>query len=264
MRAGARLHNAGRWLASTGDALASVFLAGGCRVCDEVLTRASRVPVCDDCLASFEQVSRQICDVCGVPLPSFATRDAGQRLCPACQNKTYAFDHARSFALYDRALVKAILLLKFERIDPLGAWFAGRLVELVNREAEKLAADVVVPVPLHRAREKERGYNQADLLAKPLAKKLGLPRQPVLLVRTRPRPDKRLLSFDERWASVRAAFATRPGTQVDNRRVLLVDDVLTTGATLDACARALRQAGAKAVIGLTVARAIRDPDGGLQ
>ena len=81
----------------------------------------------------------------------------------------------------------------------------------------------------------------------------------VLLMRTRARPEKQVLTLEERWQSVRGAFATRPGIQVDNLRVLLVDDVLTTGATLDACARALREAGAKSVIGLTVARAIRNP-----
>jgi predicted amidophosphoribosyltransferase len=80
-----------------------------------------------------------------------------------------------------------------------------------------------------------------------------------LLMRTKPRPDKHILSLSERWESVRGAFATRPGSQVDNLRVLLIDDVMTTGATLDACAKALRQAGAKSVIGLTVARAIRHP-----
>src|SRR5262249_43205741 len=213
---------------------------------------------------SFEPVSRQICHVCGVPLPTFAGHADPLRLCPACQERTYSFDRVRSFALYDRALVKAVLLLKFERIDPLAAWFAARLAEAIEREPQELAADLVVPVPLHSVREKERGYNQANLLAKPLAKRLKLPRQEALLVRTRPRPDKRLLSLDERWASVRGAFATRPGTQVDNRRVLLVDDVLTTGATLDACARALREAGAKAVIGLTVARAIREPESALR
>jgi predicted amidophosphoribosyltransferase len=76
-------------------------------------------------------------------------------------------------------------------------------------------------------------------------------------MRTRARPDKQVLSLEERWESVRGAFATRPGSQVDNLRVLLVDDVLTTGATLDACARALREAGAKSVIGLTAGRAVR-------
>ena len=118
------------------------------------------------------------------------------------------------------------------------------------------AADVVRPVPLHRRRERERGYNQAALIAKPLAKRLGLPYKSVLLTRIRTRPEKHLLTLDEPWESVRGAFATRPGSQVDNLRVLLVDDVMTTGATLDSCARALKKAGAAAVLGLTVARVV--------
>jgi ComF family protein len=115
---------------------------------------------------------------------------------------------------------------------------------------------VVVPVPLHRQRERERGYNQVALIAKPLAKLLRLSYKSVLLTRTRPRPDKHLLSYEERWESVRGAFATHPGSQVDNLRVLLVDDVMTSGATLDSCAKTLRAAGARSVIGLTVARAV--------
>ena len=247
------------WLAHVGDALASVLLPAGCRICENLLTRASRVPVCDDCLASFEPLPRRICHICGVPPLTFGDAAGAESLCPACRNKIFAFERARSFAFYDRALVRAVLLLKFQRIEPLGAWFAARMAEVVERESELLHADVVVPVPLHRVREKERGYNQAELLAKPLAKRLKLPRQSALLMRTRPRPDKQVLSLDERWESVRGAFATRPGSQVDKRRVLLVDDVLTTGATLDACARALREAGARSVIGLTVARTARDP-----
>jgi ComF family protein len=117
----------------------------------------------------------------------------------------------------------------------------------------------VFSVPLHRQRERERGYNQADLIARPLARHLHLPYRPVLLMRTKPRPDKHILSLTERWESVRGVFATREGSRVDNLRVLLVDDVMTTGATLDAGAKALRQAGAKSVIGLTVARAVRHP-----
>lgn len=110
--------------------------------------------------------------------------------------------------------MKAILLLKFEQIQPLGAWFAERLAEVVKGEGELLRADVVVPVPLHRQREKERGYNQAALISKPLARTLRLPHKAVLLMRTRPRPDKHILSLEERWESVRGAFATRPGSQV--------------------------------------------------
>ena len=247
------------WLAKVSDALISVIFPAGCRICDKLLTGASRVPICAECLSSFVQVPERICEVCGRPLEELAQAQASSLLCRACQGGTYGFDRARSFALYEGALIPAILLLKFEQIEPLGAWFAARLAEVVSSGEEPTAADVVVPVPLHRQRERERGYNQAALIAKPLAKRLRLPHKAVLLVRTQARPDKRILSVEERWESVRGAFATRPGSQVDNQHVLLVDDVLTTGATLDACARVLREAGAKSVIGLTVARAVRNP-----
>jgi ComF family protein len=108
-------------------------------------------------------------------------------------------------------------------------------------------------MPLHRDRERDRGYNQAGLISKPLARKLGLPEKAVLLMRTRPRPDKQVLSLKERWKSVRGAFATRPGSQVDSKRVLLVDDDMTTGAALVVCEQALLVSGAKSVMGLTVA-----------
>jgi competence protein ComFC len=255
--------HSGSWLAEARDALVNIFFPAGCRICEQLLTRASRVPICDECLASFVPLTEKVCEICGRPIQSTTLQDTGQNRCQICrekpvdQEKTYAFDRARSFAAYDGPLVRAILLLKFERMEPLGAWFAERLAGVVK--VEGLVADVVVPVPLHRDRERERGYNQADLIARPLAKRLKLPRRAVLLVRTRPRPDKHILSLEERWESVRGAFVTRPGSQVDNLRVLLVDDVVTTGATLDACARALRDAGAKSVLGLTVARAMRSP-----
>jgi len=255
-------------LSEAGDALVSVVFPAGCRLCERLLTRASRVPICDDCLASFEPLESPLCEICGQPLeiPSFATGKPSVNLsstksgliCSVCEARTYSFEAARSYAKYEGALVRAIVLLKFSRIEPLGAWFADRLAD-VWRRLSLLGIDVVVPVPLHRQRERERGYNQADLIARPLAKGLRLPYRAVLLVRTRPRPAKQILSLEERWTSVRGAFATRPGSQVDNLRVLLVDDVMTTGATLDACAKALREAGAKSVVGLTVARAARHP-----
>jgi ComF family protein len=253
----------GGWLSGAGDALVSLFFPADCRLCEQLLVRASAVPICEACLASFPVLGGSLCETCGQPMAVWSL--GGRReeappesmLCPACQQREYGFDRARSYALYKGGLVRAIVLLKFEQMEPLGRWFAARLAEVFRRQG--LMADVVVPVPLHRQREKERGYNQADLIARPLARKLGLPYRAVLLMRTKPRPDKHILSLEERWDSVRGAFATRPGAQVDNLRVLLVDDVMTTGATLDACAKALRGAGAKSVIGLTVARAARHP-----
>jgi ComF family protein len=168
----------------------------------------------------------------------------------------YAFDLARSYGRYENAMVSAITLLKYHAVRPLGGWFAARLAELIAREPKSFGADLVVPVPLHPGRLRERGYNQAELIARPLARELLLPMNSALLVRTKPRPEKLKLTRKERWRTVRGAYILHPGSQVDKQRVLLVDDVFTTGATLDACARALRQAGASSVIGITVARVV--------
>jgi len=198
-----------------------------------------------------------MCNCCGRPFPTTAggaVAPAEKPLCRLCRTDFFAFDRARTFATYDDALGGAILLLKYEEVTRLGNWFAERLAELAGREIAEWRPDVVVPVPLHADRQRERGYNQAELIARPLAKRLKLKFGAYLLMRTKPRPPQLVLSRTEHWKSVRGAYATREGLRVDKLRVLLVDDVLTTGATLDACARALKKAGAAAVFGLTVAR----------
>ncbi|MGC2014472.1 MAG: hypothetical protein WA657_01425, partial [Candidatus Acidiferrales bacterium] len=96
----------------------------------------------------------------------------------------------------------AILLLKYEEVTRLGDWFAARLAELMAREAEAFGADVVVPVPLHPDRKRERGYNQAELIARPLARRLHLKEGAYLLMRTKPRPARLVLSRKEQWDSV--------------------------------------------------------------
>jgi ComF family protein len=197
-----------------------------------------------------------MCQCCGRPFRSAVAAQAIQPLCRLCRVKYFAFDRARSFSIYDDALAAAIVLLKYEEVTRLGDWFAARLAEIFWGSAGQLQADVVVPVPLHADRQRERGYNQAELIARPLARRLRLDLGSFLLVRTKPRPPQLVLSRSEHWKSVRGAYATREGVEVDKLRVLLVDDVLTTGATLDACARALKKAGAAAVFGLTVARVV--------
>jgi len=253
-------------LRSAIDALAAVLFPAPCRICAATLVNASRIPICAQCFASFEPLKKPFCQCCGRPFLAPAggedvphqmeLEQAGQTLCRLCRGEFYAFDMARSYGSYNEALRKAILLLKFEEVTCLGDWFAARLAEVVAREAEEFRADVVVPVPLHPDRQRERGYNQAELIARPLARKLHLNLGPYLLMRTRPRPPRLVLSRKEHWDSVRGAYATREGLRVDKLRVLLIDDVMTTGATLDSCARALKKAGAAAVLGVTVARVV--------
>jgi len=150
-------------LASVPGAIASVCMPASCRLCEELLSDARRLPICEHCLSSFQEIPPGSCDVCGLPGgfdPEFPKERA---LCPDCQERRFAFELARSFGIYEGPLARAILLLKHEEIQPLGAWFAQRLAEVVRREANRFAADAVVPVPLHRQRSRERGFNQVDL-----------------------------------------------------------------------------------------------------
>lgn len=238
------------------DALASVFFPAPCWICDETLANASLIPICELCLAEIQRINGVQCEGCGRPFVSPVAAEAIHKVCYVCRRGSYSFDRARSFGLYNDALSGAILLLKYESMKRLGGWFAGLLEPLVREEFKGLEFDVIVPVPLHPSRQRERGYNQAELIARPLARRLGLKMATYLLVRTKPRPPKSVLTLRERWESVRGAYETRTGAKVDKLRILLVDDVFTTGATLDACAKALREAGAKSVHGVTVARVV--------
>lgn len=238
------------------DALAALVFPAPCRACEGPLLVASRIPICGRCLASLRPLDGPACSRCGRPFPSALAAGVERPLCYLCRRGGYAFDLARSYGAYHETMVRAIALLKYHAVTPLGGWFAERLAEVVARQPEAFACDVVVPVPLHPSRLRERGFNQAELIARPLARRLGIPLRALLLVRTRPRPDKLRLSRKERWRVVRGAYAIREGSQVDKERVLLIDDVFTTGATLDACARALRHGGAARVAGLTVARVV--------
>jgi len=246
-----------RCLGALAGALATVAFPSDCRLCKELLTRADRLPVCDACLSSFAKVSTEVCARCGQPWMNSAGDAERDAVCGECSARKFAFDAARSFGIYEGNLARAIVLLKYEQIEPLGEWFAKRLGEVYRALPKEFAADVAVPVPLHRARQKDRGFNQVDLFGRRLARRLGLAYRPVLLKRERPRPEKHLLHFDERWEAVRGAFVIRKGGRVDNLRILLLDDVMTSGATLDACSRVLREAGARSVAGLTIAGAVR-------
>lgn len=176
--------------------------------------------------------------------------------CALCRRDVYVFSAARSFAAYDDALVRAVTILKHEGIPPLADWFAKRLADVFHGEPALQQVDVVVPVPMHPDRRRLRGHNQAELLSRALARNLALPHEPRMIERVKPRPAKLKLSRHERWSAARAAYAAASGARIDKRRVLLVDDVFTTGATLDACSRVLGAAGATGVAALTVARVV--------
>ena len=184
-----------------------------------------------------------ICLVCGTPL-------LHGDLCRACRRAPLEIDGIRSVGLHQGPLRHAIHGLKYRRQRDLVGPLAGLLAAYLNDHP--LPADVLVPVPLHRERQRERGYNQSALLARGIAG----PELPVVedaLVRLRPTAVQMTLGRDERRQNVAGAFGCRDGA-LRGRRVLLIDDVCTTGATLEACAAAARQAGAASVWALTLSR----------
>src|SRR5580704_12572563 len=137
-------------------ALTSVLFPAPCRICGKILLNATRIPICDDCLGSFEKIAGPMCQCCGRPFASAVSLDAKQPLCRLCRTNFFAFNRARSFAIYNDALFEAIMLMKYEEVTSLGSWFAARLAEVLRETGWRV--DAVVPVPLHRTRQRERGH----------------------------------------------------------------------------------------------------------
>jgi ComF family protein len=213
--------------------------------------------LCERCLSQSRQIQPPLCACCGSPVAPSGWRHAGAHArdgrCEACRRRPPAYDRARSLFVYEGPIREAIHALKYHgrraAAGPLGLLLARHAPLDVVQGVES-----VVPVPLHPSRLVTRGFNQAELIARPLAARLGVPCLAHALRRSHHERPQAELDAAARRASVRDAF--HPGPVRAGARVLLIDDVFSTGATAEACAAALRHAGAAAVTVLTVARAL--------
>jgi ComF family protein len=242
-----RVASAGK---SWGDRLLHALLPAVCLGCGEPLPRAALLGLCDFCRGRLAPLPT-VCAVCARTIEAFDP-PAGYR-CGACRERPPAFDRLLALWVYREPLDAVVQGLKFGRLDYLGRHLAVALGEGLG---EDLAGfDGVVAVPLHWRRRLARGYNQAERIARPLAGRLGLPLLPALR-RFRPTPPQTSLGKAGRLANLRRAFhVPRPG-RVRGLRLLLVDDVATTGATLDAAAAALKRAGADGVTAVVAGRTL--------
>lgn len=236
------------------DGVLSVALAPACAACGGVLDAPTTGPVCRACWAAVQPVSRPLCDTCGDPLPSWRILSVAEGRCARCRRRPPAFDVARAAGEYDGALRAILHAFKYDGRRTLAEPLAAMMREC--HEGVLRDADIVVPVPLHPWRRLRRGFNQAE----ELAAHLGLPVVHALW-RSRMTLPQSGLTARERRRNVREAFRLSPFRGSEDPRlrgvgcVVLVDDVRTTGATLDACAVALKEAGVREVRALTVARA---------
>ena len=228
-----------------------VLLPPVCLTCDAAVD--ANGGMCAECYAATSFITEPCCVACGVPFNRAA--DGGpDRLCPACRLAPPSWERARAALRYDKQAKRLILPLKYhDRVD-----LADALAPMMLRAGAVLLreADLLVPVPLHRRRLMSRRYNQAALLARAVGRLAGRPMLPHALRRTRVTQSLGELSAAARASMVEGAFVVRPhlARHLAGRRVLLVDDVLTSGATCGACATALLAAGASAVDVLAAAR----------
>lgn len=234
------------------DGLLAVLLAPACAACETPLDAPTRGPVCADCWSRIIPFTPPLCSHCGDPLPSWRVISLATSICARCRRARSAVSCARAIGAYDGALRSIVHALKYDGRRSL----APRLAALMRREcADALdGADLLVPVPLHGRRQRARGFNQAGELARDLGPPVRL-----ALKRTRHTPSQTDLPAARRHANVRGAFRLRRRSDVRGLRLVLVDDVCTTGATLEACARVLRDAGAVDVRAVTAARVVSRP-----
>ncbi|MBX5453915.1 MAG: ComF family protein [Acidobacteriia bacterium] len=226
-----------------------------CLTCEMPTERMGQL--CADCFRRTSFITEPMCARCGVPF-AFPLKGEGERLCPGCIAHPPLFQRARAALRYDAQARALILPLKYaDRTE-----IAGALAAFMARAGAALLqeADVLVPVPLHWRRRIARRYNQAALLARSLARLSRRPAMLDALVRLRPTETLGAHSAAERAAILEHAIGVKPGrvSGLRGKRVLIVDDVLTSGATANACAKALLQAGASAVDVIAAAR-VPDP-----
>lgn len=233
--------------------LFSLIFPDDCRVCGEPLREVSRVPVCAKCLRDPQPlVAEYFCAACRTPFVNAFPLDESGR-CTLCRLGLTGFDAVYSYGSYEGSLRKLIHLYKFENIHTLAAPLGKFLARALPREQQ---FDVIVPMPLHWTRRWERGFNQSELLAREIGRGWNVPVKKAV-GRVKPTAPQAGLTNAKRRANVSGAFRPRRGLQLNGMRVLLVDDVMTTGATAAACARALKRAGAAHVALLAVARTDR-------
>ena len=209
--------------------------------------------LCAACWGRMNFLDGPACGTCGLP---FEIDPGGETLCAPCHAEPPAFDRARAVMHYDDSSKALILALKradrHDLVLPLARWLERGGRELIAE------AEIIVPVPLHRWRLWSRRFNQSALLAQRLAKAAAKPFDPLALIRTRPTPSQGAMpSAKARAKNVQGAFEVARPSAIAGRAVLLVDDVYTTGATVNACARALKKAGAARVLVVTLARVVR-------
>jgi ComF family protein len=228
-----------------------------CITCGMVLEEHASLPFCPPCTEGIHFIRSPLCPRCGIPFP---VAEGNDHLCGECLVTERPYAVARAVGLYEKTLLTAIHLFKYRGKIGIGEVLGEIMADYAGGQWDMTVFSLIIPVPLHRKRLRERGFNQAVILARQIAKRFSLPLDFMTLRRERFTAPQVGLGREERCANVRMAFAVRKPEKLAGRKILLVDDVTTTGSTLTECASVLTQAKAESVAILTLARALHDYD----
>ena len=237
------------WLRTEVHGFFDLLFPPACPFCQKTLAQITQSPFCHRCTRDIRPLPPGRCPRCALP---FAASDGSSHLCGACSRALSPFLSVHSAGLYEGGLREVVHRFKFEQ----GHYLDRALALLMYRALDPAVnPDIIVPVPLHNLSLRRRTYNQSLLLARELAGRLNRPMVSRLLERVRDTPQQQGLRAIERTRNLRGAFLCR--SQLNGERILLVDDVMTTGTTAAACSRALLEAGAAEVRVVVAGRAAR-------
>jgi ComF family protein len=235
-------------------ALLDILFPPRCHVCRMFLADPTTIHLCAGCQDKIAMIRSPLCPVCGVP---FATENGIDHTCGHCLTTTRRpFATARAAARFEGPVQQLIHRFKYGKKAHLSRSLGLLTADALGDFQSTISADFIVPVPLHRRRLRERGFNQSQLLGQVLAKRWKIPLAVHNLRRLRWTEPQTGLSAAERERNIRGAFAVASPKRFRGKRLLLVDDVYTTGSTVMECAKTLYQAGAQEVHVITVARAV--------
>lgn len=243
-----RAFAAGARLVASG--LGGLLFPADCILCERLLPTPLDGPVCADCLSALPWIAAPYCPRCGLAY----SRTVAGGVCGSCRTRTRAYRRARAGLVYEPDVRQLLHHVKFGRCERLASILGRELARRFSEDDSHGGYHAVVPVPLSRRRRLTRGFNQAERVAESVARFVEAPVRPRLLTKTEDRPPQAGLSAKARLDNARGAYRARVPSQLEGGDVLLVDDVLTTGATVESASRALRKGGIAAVDVLTLAR----------
>ncbi len=229
------------------------FLPPQCPCCEK-FSEEGKQGFCSSCLSQIRWIDPPFCSICGIP---FISREVETHPCGACVTHRRYFKMARALGAFEGSLQEAIHRWKYEGKTYLTPFFSEWMAEGLNRYWEPGSLDLLIPVPLHTRRLRERGFNQALLLVKDLSRRTGIPYRKTILQKKKSTIPQVNLSGAEREKALRGIFHVIEKEELSGQWVLLIDDVYTTGATVNECSKALLKGGAERVDVLTLAHALK-------